>query len=405
MSKSSRPTGAGESGVYGDAAPCSGRKRTVVASGNSREITMADQNSPGSDRQTFVGTFREDLRRGDFKQTVKREFDELKEFMLDEERLKRLTEMNRWRRGFHIAWWLLKSLFFKLTPARRILVIIGIVLLWSFRVQTDNPQISIDLTLPGGLVLLFVLMLELKDKLIARKELEAGRVVQKALLPERSPRIAGWNLWLFMRPANEVGGDLVDFVQVSESRFGIVVGDVAGKGLGAALLAARLQATLRVLVTELSSLDVLGAKLNEIFCRDCLPNVFASMIYFELQPDSGVIRAVNAGHIPPVIVKGAIVAKMEKGGPALGIMHEASFTEGRAQLEKEDLFLVYSDGLTEAQNEQGEFFGEQRLLDLLPKVSGLPADQIGENLVREVDLFIGEARAHDDLSIALLKRV
>lgn len=366
---------------------------------------MADQNSAGNDRQTFVGTFREDLRRGDFKQTVKREFDELKEFMLDEERLKQLTKMNRWRRGFHIAWWLLKSLFFKLTPARRILLIIGVVLLWSFHLQTDNPQISIDLTVPGGLVLLFVLMLELKDKLIARKELDAGRVVQKALLPERSPRIPGWSLWLFMRPANEVGGDLVDFVQVSKSRFGIAVGDVAGKGLGAALLAARLQATLRVLVTEVSSMEVLGAKLNEIFCRDCLPNVFASMIYFELQPDSGVIRAVNAGHIPPVIVRGANVAKMEKGGPALGIMREASFAEQRAKLEKEDLFLVYSDGLTEAQNEQGEFFGEQRLLDLLPKVSTLPAHQIGEKLVREVDLFIGETRAHDDLSIALLKRV
>jgi len=348
----------------------------------------------------------DDLRQGDFIGTVRRDFKELKEFMLDEERQKRLAEMKRFHRWLHMLWWLLKSLFFKLTPARRLLLVIGLVLLWSFRFETrtQNINVSLDLTLFGGLVLLFVLMLELKDKLIARKELEAGRAVQLALMPERSPRIPGWSMWLFTRSANEVGGDLVDFIRIDENRFGVALGDVAGKGLRAALLMAKLQATLRALVPDAVSLSKLGTKLNQIFARDSIPTIFASLVYLEGQSDSGLVRVLNAGHFPPLVIRGDRIEKMDRGGAALGILHTATFAEQQIHLGRGDLLFIYSDGVTEARNERGDYFGEQRLFGFIPQIRGLRTEQLGERLVAEVDRFMGQARANDDLSIALLRR-
>jgi sigma-B regulation protein RsbU (phosphoserine phosphatase) len=358
----------------------------------------------------------DDVRKGDFFRVVRREFNELKEFMLDEERQKRLAEISRWHRWFHMLWWLLKSLFFKLSPARRMLLVIGLVLLWSFRFQTHigHVFVNIDLTLLGGLILLFLLMLELKDKLIARNELEAGHAVQEALMPERSPRVPGWSFWLFTRSANEVGGDLVDFIRVTGNRYGVALGDVAGKGLRAALLMAKLQATLRALVADVTSLAEFGTKLNQIFSRDSIPTIFASLVYFEVQSDSepgsppvadsGLVRVLNAGHFPPLIVRGAGVEKMDRGGAALGILHSTTFTEQRVDLQKGDSLFVYSDGLTEARDETGEYFGEGRLLELLPRLAGLPTREIGERLLSEIDRFVGEAKRNDDLSIAILRR-
>jgi hypothetical protein len=362
---------------------------------------MSNGNTRSDDEPKIRHVLREDLSRGDFWSTLRRDFKELKEFMLTDERRKRLSEMSRLKQWLYIAWWLLQGLILKLTPARRLLLLLGIILVV---IQANNQGESQQYHILGGLMLLFVLMLELKDKLVAREELEAGHAVQDALMPEKTPRVPGWNLWLFTRSANEVGGDLVDFMQLGENRFGVAVGDVAGKGLRAALVTAKLQATLRALAPDFPSLAALAGKLNQIFCRDSLPNLFASLFYLELQSDSGSIRAVNAGHIPPLVLRGLQIEKLEKGGMALGLTTSATFAEQSIELQKDDLLLVYSDGLTEARNEEGDFFGERRLLDLLSHFSHLPAEELGTRLVAEVDRFTGEARANDDLSVALLRR-
>jgi phosphoserine phosphatase RsbU/P len=365
-----------------------------------------DSTQTGPEPRIF-GTIRDDLNRGDFGRTVKRDFQELKEYMLEEERKKRLKEMGRVKRWIVLSWWLLKSLFFKLTPARRIIFVVGLFMLFLSRTGfsiNEGAQVSLQTNGVGILAILFVLMLELKDKLVAHEELQAGRAVQQALMPERKPQVPGWELWLFTRSANEVGGDLVDFMKIADNRFGITIGDVAGKGLSAALVTAKLQATLRALVGDSTSLAALGTKMNQIFCRDSLRNIFASLVYIELAPNSGTVRLVNAGHIPPVLLRSGKIEKLGKGGVALGIMPEATFDEQRLDLQSGDQLLVYSDGLTEAQNVYGEFFGEQRLLDFLPKLAGFSNEQVGERLVAEVDRFVGEERASDDLSIVLMRR-
>jgi len=369
---------------------------------------MANQGSdPGAEPKVFR-TLREDIGRSDFASSVQREFREAKDFMLDEQRKMRLGEMGLLKRWFYTGWWMLKSMFFKLTPARRILLTAGVVLILLSRsvgYTDDHVRVDMDINPLGVLCILFVLMLELKDKLLVREELEAGRTVQVALMPEKSPSVPGWQLWLFTRPANEVGGDLVDFIRVDDARCGVVVGDVAGKGLRAALLMAKLQATLRALVADYASLSQLVSKLNQIFCRDSLRNIFASMVYIELHPGSGLIHLVNAGHLPLIVVRGAKVERLPKGGAALGITSEAVFVQETLEIGPQDFLCAYSDGITEAQNSAGEFLGEQRFIDFLSRQAGRTMEEIGDGLVAEVDRFIGTAGARDDLSVALIRRL
>jgi sigma-B regulation protein RsbU (phosphoserine phosphatase) len=361
--------------------------------------------TPHTDPEPRIGTtLMDDIRQGGFVDNIRREFSELRDFMLSDERKERLKEMHRVKRWLAVVWWLLKSMFLKLTPTRRILFVLALIATFNATMDGDKTHFTLELQF-SALILLFILMLELKDKLVAHRELEAGHAVQEALMPERSPAVPGWRLWLFTRSANEVGGDLVDFIRIGGERCGVALGDVEGKGLRAALLTAKLQAILRATVPDFSSLAAFGKKLNQIFYRDRLPNMFASIVYLEIRPGDGQVRLMNAGHFLPLIIRRGGVQSIEKGGPALGILPEAEYTEQLAELQPGETILIYTDGLTEARNDAGEFFSETRLLNLLPSLSKFQAAELGERLVGEVDRFLAGARPNDDLSIAILERV
>lgn len=351
---------------------------------------------------------REDFRRGGFRKTLRHDFREVKEFFLDEERRDRLATMGWVKRGFFLVWWLLKALFLKLTPARRLLLLLALILLASSGAITfEDHQVAAqnDTKILGAMILLFILLLELKDKLVAQDELEGGRVVQRALMPDSSPPVPGWDVWLFTQPANEVGGDLIDFLQIKKGRYGVALGDVAGKGLAAALFMAKLQATLRALATDASSLAALAAKMNQILYRDGLPSRFASLIYFELSQKSTVVRLLNAGHLPPIVLTKKSIKEMPKGGLALGMTPKASFVEQKITLHRGETLLTYSDGVTEARNERGEFFGDSRLMEQVSRLANFSAQEIGAGILEAVARFVGEARAHDDLSLVVVRRV
>jgi serine phosphatase RsbU (regulator of sigma subunit) len=248
-------------------------------------------------------------------------------------------------------------------------------------------------------------MLELKDKLLARDELEAGRSVQLALMPTRPPTLAGWDIWLYTRSANDVGGDLVDYLQIDPRRLGVMLGDVAGKGLPAALLMAKLQATLRALVSGVASLGALGAEVNRILNRDGLPNRFATLVYLEIAPGSGRVRLLNAGHPPPLRLRSSGVDELPRGSIALGIAPDMDFVDQEVEIQPGETLVVYSDGITEAMNAAGDFFGDERLrAALLPSRTGTAA-QAGARILDAVDAFVGEAPVHDDMSLVILTRV
>ena len=353
-------------------------------------------------------TLKQDIKSTDLWSTFRRDYRELEKFYIDDEKKKRLDQMRWFKRVFYLSWWLLKSMLLKLTSVRRILLFIGFFFILgggSFIYQTDHTTVSGNWQLFGGVLFLFVLMLELKDKLLARDELEAGRKVQRALMPDPTPSVPGWSVWLYTRPANEVGGDLVDYLNFGTSRQGLVLADVSGKGLQAALLTAKLQATVRALGQDYESIAKLVAKINEIFHRDSLPNIFASLLYTEIAPDATQIRFVNAGHLPPLLMHSGTIQEMPKGEQALGLIGSSSYTEHVVDLQRGDIFFAYSDGLTEARNDRGEFYGTERLLRLLPTCQNFSAERIGTTITADVDWFVGEARANDDLSLVIVKRL
>ena len=309
------------------------------------------------------------------------------------------------RRWLYFGAWLFRSLFLNLTPARRVLLALALVLLWV-RAQwgAGGHALRVDF---GGLaigLLLLLLMLELKDKLVARSELQAGRVIQQALLPKEAPHVAGWDVWISTRPANEVGGDLVDFVTHEDGRVGLVLADVCGKGLPAALLMARLQATVLAFVPDCPSLAALASRLHKAFRTRGLENRFATLVYLELEPGSSRIRLVNAGHMPPLVVGADQVQTLPAGGPALGIPTEATHEEQSLDLGAGQTLVVYSDGVTEALNEGDAFFGDERLLGSLRETAGRPAAEVAHHLLEAVEAFVGEARWHDDVSLIVVRR-
>ena len=353
----------------------------------------------------LIPTLRDDITHGGFFANMKREAREIEEFYLNDEEREQLSKKGRLWRWFVLAWWVLKNSFFKLTSTRRILLLIGLLLMVTeVSVQDDSGQAMIHYRTLGILFLLLVLILELKDKLLAHSELEAGRAVQSAMTPEPTPFVPGWNVWLFTRSANEVGGDLVDFHRFDGNRFGVAIGDVAGKGLGAALFMVKIQSTLRALAPDFESLSDLASKLNAILIRDGVPGKFASLVFVRLGPAVGDLWFVNAGHMPPLIVSPDGVTEFPKGDAALGLSVDAQFTARDVKLSTGQSFVLYSDGLTEAQNEAGEFYGLERLKTLCRQNSSVSAQSFGERILAAISAFEKDARRNDDLSLVILQR-
>lgn len=348
-----------------------------------------------------------DIQRGDFNRTLSRDLQDLYQFYLDDHDRARLASMGRFRRWLSLCVWLLKSLIMRLTPARRIMLVAALLLFFvgDFRFTSGEVNVSFHFSILSFLIILVILMLELRDKVLAKDELQVGRAVQLALMPERSPAIPGWETWLYTRPANDVGGDLVDVMKVGDGRHAVALGDVAGKGLGAALLMAKLQSTLRAVADDYPALAALGLAVNRILCRDGLPGRFSTLLYLEVSENSGSVRVLNAGHMPPVVVLPDRLQTLESVAPPVGALAEATYREQAIEVPPGALLVAYSDGLTEAMNGRQEFFTEERLMAMLPGLYGLSPEDAGQRLLRAVEGFIGEERASDDLSLVLLKRV
>ncbi|MDD8018430.1 MAG: PP2C family protein-serine/threonine phosphatase [Bacteroidota bacterium] len=347
-------------------------------------------------------TIRNDIRNSQFGATFRKESKEIKDFYLTGTQREELARMKAAKQIFYYSGWVLKAMFLKLTPVRRLLVIIGILPLFVIRFGDEtNVQGNIFL---GTFMLVLVIMLELKDKLLAHDELQEGKHIQELLMPERTPHVDGWSLYLFTRSANEVCGDLIDFLRLEKPKAAVAIADVAGKGLHAALLTAKLQATIRAFAFDEPSLTALMARINSIFHRDSPAHMFASLFYAEFSEESGIIRFVNAGHLPALVVQQGTVHELEKGEPALGLMRTVEYTEHTVTLNAGEWLMLYSDGITEAKNEQGEFYTKERLIKALHSSSSSSPEQIGQMIVADIDRFAGALSPSDDLSFIILKR-
>ena len=239
------------------------------------------------------------------------------------------------------------------------------------------------------------------------KELEQAAEIQSKLLPVCAPSVPGVDLAGYNAPCRTVGGDYYDFLTYSDGRVAVLVGDVAGKGMPAALLMSSLQARVQVLFDEPGDLAPLVSRLNRIINSNCPANRFISFFIGVLDPKTGELTYVNAGHNPPLVARhDGTVDKLDCTGLILGILPAARYEHRSVTLELGDAVVLFSDGVTEATRpDVDEEFGEERLARALFELRDLPAKSIIETINQQVHEFTEGAPPADDITLVIAKRL
>jgi serine phosphatase RsbU (regulator of sigma subunit) len=305
----------------------------------------------------------------------------------------------------------------KLTPARR--AIYGVALLASLIGLFELFQ-EVHLLLiphpafaPGTLWLLagfllvnLIVLLEVADRLTLKNDLEIAREIQQSMLPRAGYRGPGVEAFGMTRPANTVGGDFYDIMSLPDGRLLLALGDVAGKGSPAALLMALLLAMMRTLVDEgLEGADLV-TRLNVQVGRHAPRSRFVTLFVAVLDPSTGALVYVNAGQNPPLLRRGkGVYERLRAGGMALGMFEEASYTAGTAVMEPGDVLVMYSDGVTEAENPSGHPFDEVGVESVIDGPGWGSAKELGWALFAAVDMHSEERRLLDDLTVLATRRL
>jgi sigma-B regulation protein RsbU (phosphoserine phosphatase) len=241
-----------------------------------------------------------------------------------------------------------------------------------------------------------------------KRELDIAREVQAGLLPRTRPAVPGLDYVGTCRMAREVGGDYFDFLDLGEGRLGLALGDISGKGVSAALLMAGLQAFLRSRARQCADEPALLVRhANESLVASTDPSRFATFFYAVYSAADRTLRFVNAGHNPPFLLRAGttVVSRLKPTGMALGFDADASYGEGKETLAPGDVVLAFTDGLTEALNEEGEEFGDARLAGLLVGNRHLGAAELQRLVSAELDAFCGGAPRHDDVTLVVARAV
>jgi phosphoserine phosphatase RsbU/P len=307
----------------------------------------------------------------------------------------------QWRQKgwWHVVSELAWAILGKLSPPRRVLLLIGIVLLLlpsggfqfhkgqtDFRISWGDPHFW------GGVLLFLLLILEIADRVVMKRDLEIARDIQSWLLPATPPVVSGLTLAFATRPANTVAGDYYDVfprpvTQPDEQKLLLAVADVAGKSIPAALLMATFQASLKTLSTTPCSLKELVMGLNRYACHGSQSGLrFTTAFLGELDPVAGVLNYINSGHNHPI-----------------GIQQDAAYEEGQVSLSSGDWLVIFTDGLVEAVNPFGEEYGEPRLLAVLQTNASMAPDLLLQRIISEVNTFVGTTPQHDDITCMLIK--
>ena len=236
-------------------------------------------------------------------------------------------------------------------------------------------------------------------------ELAVASEIQLRLHPASPPAIPGYDMIGVSFPCYEVGGDYFDFIEKKDGRYVVALGDVSGKGTGAALLMSSVHAAVRAqATTRLSASEVVG-EINQYIYDNTPSNRFVTLFYSELDPRSHQLNYITAGHNSPLLVRTTgEVTTLDIGGFPVGITPFADYREGWAELTPGDVLVIYSDGVTESLNEEGEEFGEARLIEIVQKNRGRTAAGLRDRIDEALAKFVGKAKTVDDLTLVIVKR-
>jgi len=236
------------------------------------------------------------------------------------------------------------------------------------------------------------------------REIEIAREVQERLFPQKLPRIDGLDCAGGCRPALGVGGDYYDFLALSGGRLGVVIGDVSGKGIAAALLMASLQASVRgQSLRGESDLALLISNVNALIYEASASSRYATLFYAELDPATRRLDYVNAGHNPPLLVRGEKAIHLDTGGTVVGLLPNFPYQQGTIALEPGDVLVAFTDGISEAMNGADEEWGEERLLAAIRACQNRSAQDMIPELLRCADEFVSGAPQHDDMTLVIVK--
>ena len=243
-----------------------------------------------------------------------------------------------------------------------------------------------------------------KQRLV--KDMEFARTVQESFLPQTAPEMQSYRFSAHYTPALEVGGDFYDFIRLDRDRTGIVIGDVSGKGVPAALFMAKLGSDMRTLAFTEADPAAALAKLNDLLVERSRRGMFATLLYLVLDTASGSLTMCNAGHLPPVIKKadGTVTRLPAAGGAPLGIMPGMQFGRETVTLERGDTAVLYTDGIIEAMNAREELYGFDRFEALLRRSPSEP-DKLKSSIVDDVNRFTGLSPQHDDMTLVCFGEV
>jgi serine phosphatase RsbU (regulator of sigma subunit) len=316
------------------------------------------------------------------------------------------------------AWALFQAMLMKLSPARRVLLLIAVVLLLF---QPDfhwgrSAEFSFSFAWLGVVILFVLLAVELADRVTMKRDLEIAREIQQWLVPDSAPKIDGIDIAFATRPQNTVAGDYYDaFLRPLAAEPGIApplmvaVADVAGKSVPAALLMATFQASLQALSNTPAPLAKIVDGLDR-YCREhsLEGRRFTTAFLAEINPQTREMNYVNAGHNDPILRRASgAIERLAIGGPPFGLPSLTDdplvYSSARVQLQPGDLLFIFTDGVIEAVNSADEEYGEARLLARMQSAPSENSDATLNRIMADVNTFVGQARQHDDITALVLR--
>lgn len=246
---------------------------------------------------------------------------------------------------------------------------------------------------------------ELHSRELLEKELSIARNIQQSFLTEAPSQIEGATVSVGMHTARHVGGDLYDFVKLADGRIGLMIGDVSGKGVPAALFMAQTISKFRYFANICTTPQETLTKLNQDISRGSKSGFFVTVVYLIYNPATRKINLASGGHLPPLVFRNSqLLERIEVSeGIPLGLMEEADYSQVQFELQSQDLLLLYTDGITEARNKKGKEFEEKGIIRSLSAKGNLSSQQVIQTLKGSIDAFVGRTPQHDDITILALK--
>jgi len=236
------------------------------------------------------------------------------------------------------------------------------------------------------------------------REIQIAREVHQRLFPQTMPEVPALEYAGHCRPAQGVGGDYYDFLALSSGRLGLAIGDVSGKGIPAALLMASLQASVRGQSQAApGNVAELMTNVNRLVCDATPENRYATFFYAQFDPATRTLVYTNGGHNPPMLIRGGEVLRLENGGPPVGLFRIARYQQDQIELLTGDLLVLYTDGISEAENPSEEEWGEDALIAAVRRCGELPPIEIIGRVMQAADAFANGAPQHDDMTLVIAR--